>query len=203
MDKQKHNYHQIDTSPDRERHAYRGRAHGHGGKHGRGRGDGARRGEARYILLDALHDSPKHGYEIIKVLEERSSGQYTPSPGTVYPTLQYLEDMGMVQATQEMERRVYHLTETGQAELKAHAEEIADFWARFSSPASSPASQVELGFLQEEMDYLAQTVWGGLRNAPIEDSPEMIRRVRQAIQDCRNEVRRIMAIPPNSAEKKF
>ena len=61
----------------------------------------------RYILLDALRDGPKHGYEIIKTLEERSGGKYVPSPGTVYPTLQYLEDQGLVRATEEADRRIY------------------------------------------------------------------------------------------------
>jgi DNA-binding PadR family transcriptional regulator len=124
-----------------------------------GRGGRARRGEARYVLLDALSDGPKHGYEIIKVLEERSSGQYSPSPGTVYPTLQYLEDREMVRADQEAERRVYHLTETGRAELDAHVEKLNAFWARFAGQALSAASQAEIGFLQDEMDQLARTVW--------------------------------------------
>jgi DNA-binding PadR family transcriptional regulator len=197
MNKQKSNRHQANSSPDHKRRSQRGKDHRRGRKHARGRGDRVKRGEVRYILLDALLDGPKHGYEIIKVLEERTSGQYTPSPGAVYPTLQYLEDMDMVHATQEMERRIYHLTETGQAELEAHADEVTAFWARFAGPVSSPTGQIEFDFLQEEMDYLAQTVWGGLHNAHIEDDHELIRRVRQAVQDCRNEVRRIIATPTN------
>ena len=100
-----------------------------GGPHGR-----ARRGEARYVLLDTLRDGPKHGYEIIKALEERSAGRYTPSPGTVYPTMQFLEDQGLVRAEQEAERRVYALTEQGRAALESHAADLTDFWARFSGP---------------------------------------------------------------------
>ncbi len=180
--------------------------HGHrGGRHGRG-GDGgpgrdhfggprgrARRGEARTILLDALRDGPKHGYEIIKALEERSAGRYAPSPGTVYPTMQLLEDQGLVRADQGAERRVYSLTEAGRTDLESHAEEVADFWARFAGPATSPASRPEVGFLRDEMDDLARTVWGGLRDALERDDPETVRSVRQALARCREEVRALIA----------
>jgi DNA-binding PadR family transcriptional regulator len=155
--------------------------------------DRARRGEARYVLLDALRDGPKHGYEIIKALEERSAGQYAPSPGTVYPTLQYLEDLGLMRSDQEADRRVYHLTEAGRAELDAHAKEVEAFWARLKGPGTSATSQAEIGFLQDELENLTRTVWGGLRAALNQDDPETIRRVRQAVEQCRNEVRQIIA----------
>ena len=142
------------------------------------------------MLLDALRDGPKHGYEIIKTLEERSGGQYVPSPGTVYPTMQFLEDQGLVRAEQEAERRVFRLTEAGQAELDSHADDLAAFWARFAAPENSAANAAEIGFLQEELDALTRTLWGGLRG---QDDPETIRRVRQAVEGCRNDVRDIIA----------
>lgn len=160
---------------------------------GRGRGWRARRGAARYVLLDALRDGPKHGYEIIKALEGRSFGWYAPSPGTVYPTLQFLEDLGLVRAEQEADRRVYHLTDAGRAELEARAEEMAAFWAQLKGTGASNASQAEMGFLQEDLEHLAQTVWKGLKFTMKRDDPEAIRRVRQAVEQCRNEVRRIIA----------
>jgi DNA-binding PadR family transcriptional regulator len=137
--------------------------------HGAARPGPARRGEARYVLLDALRDGPKHGYEIIKHLEERSGGEYAPSPGTVYPTLQYLEDAGQVRSEQSAERRVYHLTDAGRAELEARAEDLQAFWAArlAGPPATSAAAQrhPEIDFVAEELDALSRTVWGGLRNA--------------------------------------
>ena len=165
---------------------------GRGGPFGGHRGR-ARRGEARYVLLDALRDGPKHGYEIIKSLEERSGGEYAPSPGTVYPTMQYLEDLGQVRSEQGAERRVYHLTDAGRAELEARAEDLTAFWARFGAPATSAASQPEIGFLQEELDTLARTVWGGLRSVADRDDPETVRLVRQAVERCRGEIREIIA----------
>jgi len=153
----------------------------------------ARRGDARYILLDALRDGPKHGYEIIKALEERSSGQYIPSPGTVYPTLQYLEDQGFVRATQEAERRIYQLTAAGQAELDAQAELVTAFWARFASQPGTDATQHEVSFLQDELEHLNRIVWSGLRSAIDQGQQEPIRRVRSAVEECQKQIRAIIA----------
>ncbi|MBW4630110.1 MAG: helix-turn-helix transcriptional regulator [Brasilonema octagenarum HA4186-MV1] len=191
-------------NPEGEHDDYRRGYHPHRGEGGRRAGRGGpprrgegkvRRGEARYLLLDALRNEPKHGYEIIKALEERSSGQYAPSPGTVYPTLQYLEDMGLVRADQEAARRVYHLTETGRTELEAHAQEVNAFWARFTEPDTSAAIRAEIGFLEDELQHLMRTVWGGLRNALNRDDQNTIRRVREAIEHSQNEVRRILTEP--------
>ncbi|MEZ4731337.1 MAG: PadR family transcriptional regulator [Caldilineaceae bacterium] len=150
-----------DSAEDRQEGAHERKRHGRG-SHGKGRGrhgerhggrrSRARRGDTRYILLDALRAGPKHGYEIIKAVEERSAGEYIPSPGTVYPTLQYLEDQGFVRAIQEAERRVYQLTEAGQAELAAQAKQVTAFWQRFTDQGVAAASQHEVTFLQEELD---------------------------------------------------
>ena len=170
------------------------------GRHGRVR-DGelspnrerARRGDARYILLDALRDGPKHGYEIIKALEERSTGQYIPSPGTVYPTLQYLEDQGFVRSTQEAERRVFQLTEAGSAELAAQAEQVTAFWQRFAEKTVTAASQHEVTFLQDELEHLNRIVWNGLKTPIAQGQAETIRRVRGAIEECQHKVRELIA----------
>ena len=170
---------------EREGHGAFGGRHEHGGPRGR-----ARRGEARYILLEALRDGPKHGYEIIKSLEERSGGRYAPSPGTVYPTMQYLEDLGLVRADQNSERRVFHLTEAGSADLETHAQEIADFWERFG--AASPDSRSEAGFVREELQSLERTVWEGLRGPSGGASTQTAKNVRLALERCRNEIREII-----------
>lgn len=165
-------------------------------RRGERRGGGrarARRGDARTIILDALRDGPKHGYEVIKALEERSAGRYVPSPGTVYPTLQYLEDQGLVRSREEAERRVYQLTEAGQAELDAQAAQVAGFWQRFAGPAAASPTQHEVRFLREELDHLDHIVWSGLRPALALEQSESIRRVRSAIEECQNKVRAIIA----------
>ncbi len=116
-----------------------------------------------------------------------------PSPGTVYPTLQFLEDQGFVRATEETERRIYQLTDTGQAELEAQAPQVAAFWARINGSSIAPATQQEVAFLQDELDHLERVVWSGLRLAIAGGQQETIRRVRGAVEECQDKVRAIIA----------
>lgn len=96
---------------------------------GRGRprprpgGPRMRRGDTRLALLGALADGPAHGYELIQRLEERTQGRWKPSPGSVYPTLQLLEEQGFVRGEQCDDKRVYSITEAGQTELATRTEE--------------------------------------------------------------------------------
>ena len=151
------------------------------------------RGVLRYLLLDALRDGPKHGYELIRSLEERTHGFYSPSPGVIYPTLQLLEDQGFVRADQDQERRVYHLTDAGRAELQAHAEMVQAVWARFAGRAPSGAGRQEALFLRDEMGSLVRTVWVGARGALQRGDLETLRQVRQVLERARNEVREILS----------
>lgn len=93
-----------------------GRGRGGGGEHRYGERWGGRRhrrGDIRLVLLAALLNGPAHGYELMGRLEESSGGEWRPSPGSVYPTLQLLEDEGLVRSVTEGDRRVYELTEAG------------------------------------------------------------------------------------------
>ena len=78
---------------------------GLGWRRGRGRGRHRRRrqwfgsGDMKYVILRLIKDKPMHGYEVMKALEDKTRGCYTPSPGTVYPTLQWLDDEGLVWRT--------------------------------------------------------------------------------------------------------
>jgi DNA-binding PadR family transcriptional regulator len=95
----------------RSRHGY-GR---HEMSRGRGRGrHRVRRGDVRSAILALLDDRPMHGYEMIQELEERTGGRWTPSAGSIYPTLQLLEDEGLVKPEEVEGRKVYSLTEAGQ-----------------------------------------------------------------------------------------
>jgi DNA-binding PadR family transcriptional regulator len=182
-----------------EPHGHHGGRGGHGGKWGRGH-ERMERGALRFVLLDALRGGPRHGYEMIKGLEERTHGQYAPSPGALYPTLQYLADLGLIHATQEGDRRVYELTEAGRAEVEARKEQVEAFWARFASVAASEGSRHEVGFLQDELDDLSHTIWRGLREAIRRGDREMIRRARQAVEQCQEEVRSLIAGGPMVTE---
>ncbi len=76
------------------------------------------RGDAKVLVLDELQKRPMHGYEIAKGISETFGGIYEPSPGMIYPTLQYLEDIGYVTASQKNEKKVYSITRRGKAFLK-------------------------------------------------------------------------------------
>lgn len=90
-------------------------------KHGRrGRGRGGQffeSGELSLLILYLIQDTPRHGYEIMKLIENELSGAFSPSPGVVYPTLTMLEEMGFAQVATEGARKLYSITDGGQAEL--------------------------------------------------------------------------------------
>ena len=107
----------------------RGRHHRHGGeRHGRGGGLGGgdmmragrmlEQGDLRLLALALIAEQPRHGYEIIKVLEDKTEGWYAPSPGIVYPTLTYLEEAGYVTAQADGAKRLYTITAEGRAYLE-------------------------------------------------------------------------------------
>ena len=87
-------------------------------------------GEVKFVILRLLREKPRHGYEIIKALEEKLGGCYTPSPGTVYPTLQLLEDQGYVRVVETDGKKIYHITPEGEAFLDEHKDVIEDIFDR-------------------------------------------------------------------------
>ncbi|MBX7483309.1 PadR family transcriptional regulator [Qipengyuania sp. 6D47A] len=103
------------------------------------RGGGSRRGrmfgpgELRLVLLKLVADEPRHGYELIKAIEELTEGSYSPSPGTIYPTLSLLEDEGAIaQAAGDETRKAYEATDAGRSELDDRAEEVEALFERLS-----------------------------------------------------------------------
>jgi DNA-binding PadR family transcriptional regulator len=82
-----------------------------------------RRGDIRTALLVALAEQPGHGYEVIQTIEAKSEGAWKPSPGSVYPTLQLLEDEGLLQSAPRDGKRVYEITDAGRAEAESRTEE--------------------------------------------------------------------------------
>ena len=87
-------------------------------------------GEIRLVLLSLVAEGPSHGYELMKKLEERSGGVYRASAGTIYPTLQQLEDEGLITSESQEGKRVYRLTDAGRRELERLDEEVKHIWRR-------------------------------------------------------------------------
>jgi DNA-binding PadR family transcriptional regulator len=109
-----------------------------GARHFGGREGGGRRrvfdsGELRLVLLKLIEEQPRHGYDLIREIEERTGGAYAPSPGVIYPTLTLLDDMGLIaQAVSEGAKKQFAITETGAAELLAKADEVAALFQRLA-----------------------------------------------------------------------
>ena len=104
---------------------------------GRGRGRRARRmfesGELRLVLLKLIADEPRHGYDLIRAIEELTGGEYAPSPGIIYPTLTLLQDMGLIEeAAGEGPRKAFQATDEGRTHLEERAEEVEGLLERLS-----------------------------------------------------------------------
>ena len=109
----------------------RGRGQGHGHRRGRRGGGVLDHGDLRYVLLALIAERPRHGYELIKAVEDRLGGRYTPSPGVIYPTLTMLEELGHLRPeTVDGNRKLYALTEEGAAFLAAHRPVVDAILAR-------------------------------------------------------------------------
>jgi DNA-binding PadR family transcriptional regulator len=87
-------------------------------------------GEVKFVILRLLREKPRHGYDVIKELEDRFSGCYSPSAGTIYPTLQMLEDQGYVRSEDQDGKRVYHITPEGERFLDDNSELMDDIFDR-------------------------------------------------------------------------
>ncbi|MET7638407.1 PadR family transcriptional regulator [Streptomyces sp. NPDC005438] len=99
-------------------------------------------GRLRLYLLKLLDESPRHGYEVIRLLEERFQGLYAPSAGTVYPRLAKLSDEGLVTHTTQGGRKVYSITERGRAELADRKGELAELELEIHESLSSLAADI-------------------------------------------------------------
>ena len=109
---------------------------------GRGRGGGRRSrrmfesGELRLVLLKLVADEPRHGYDLIRAIEELTGGEYAPSPGIVYPTLTLLEDMGLIEeAPSKASRKPYQATKEGREHLDERSDEVEALFERLEELA--------------------------------------------------------------------
>jgi DNA-binding PadR family transcriptional regulator len=116
---------------------------------GRGRGRKARRGDIRTAALLLLAEEPRNGYQIMQEVEERSDGVWRPSPGSVYPALQQLEDEGLIRSEETDGRKSFRLTDAGEAYLRERGDEKPAPWEQMSGDVSEHA--VELAKLIREV----------------------------------------------------
>ena len=126
-----------------------GRRPGHGGDHNHGPGEHRRgraerggrvfdHGELRLVILALIAERPRHGYELIKAIEERLGGSYSPSPGVVYPTLTMLEELGHTTVTESASKKLYAITDEGRAYLAANEAAVAAAMSRMAERGGRP-----------------------------------------------------------------
>ncbi|MFJ4187682.1 PadR family transcriptional regulator [Kitasatospora sp. NPDC089509] len=128
-------------------------------------------GRLRLYLLKLLDESPRHGYEVIRLLEERFQGLYAPSAGTVYPRLAKLEQEGLVSHSTEGGRKVYRLTDAGRAELEARQVELDELEVEIHDSVAQLAGAIREDVRDSAKD-LREELWQAAKQAPRPDGPK-------------------------------
>jgi DNA-binding PadR family transcriptional regulator len=166
------------------------RAWGPFGGQGGGTGRRVDRGDVKFLILSVLRDGPKHGYEIMRAIEQRTESSYTPSPGTIYPTLQMLEDLGYVKAQEANERKVYELTDAGRAYLDENQQATKDAWSQFDGHAWKGMfpnfGNEEQRQLREEMFELARSLFAGGRI--FRANATTLTKIRETLRTARQQI---------------
>jgi DNA-binding PadR family transcriptional regulator len=148
------------------------------------------RGEVKYLILSILQDGPKHGYEIIRSIEEKSQGTYVPSAGTIYPTLQLLEDMAYLQGREADGRKVFTLTDAGRTYLAEHQEQAQTAWTRFvdhhgHGPDANVANDAQRQ-VRDALGGLGRTLFAEGRI--FRASPATLKRVGEILEKARVQI---------------
>jgi DNA-binding PadR family transcriptional regulator len=158
------------------------------GPRGRGRGR-ARRGDVRLALLRLLAEEPRNGYQLMQTIEARSGGRWSPSPGSVYPTLAQLEDEGLIRSTDGEGSRLYEITDAGREHLETRGQE-PDPWQ--PSDSEDDTALTELGPVVIQIGKAAWQV------ATVGDQAQR-RRAVQVLGETRRALYRILAEEPEDS----
>jgi len=181
------------------RHRHGGRGFPFGGPWGfgpggpMGRGPRARRGDVRAAMLKLLAEEPRNGYQLMQEIERRSEGVWRPSPGSVYPALQQLEDEGLVRSEETDGRKLFHLTDAG----REAAEAIGAEGAPWDAVSESVDSDVW------ELFNVARQVGMAIFQLAQAGTPEQIAAAREVLNNARRSLYGILAEdepePPSEA----
>jgi DNA-binding PadR family transcriptional regulator len=142
-------------------------------------------GHLKYLILQLLDEKPRHGYEIIKEIEDRFGGAYSPSPGTVYPTLTLLEDLGYARAKpEEGGKKIYEITDEGRAHLAENKPLIDDIFSKIEDFAQSifgePMMDVNRG-----LKNVASAIYGSKRAGR---SVDQLRKIKEILDKAASEI---------------
>ena len=154
---------------------------GPGGQHFRGR---ARRGDVRAALLVLLEEEPRNGYGLMQEIEQRSEGAWRPSPGSVYPALQQLEDEGLVRADESTGRKLFELTDEGRAHVEEHRDELKEPWAAVADNVGEGMFELRSSIAQVGAAVM-QIAYAG--------NPAQVAEAREVLAETRRSLYRILA----------
>jgi DNA-binding PadR family transcriptional regulator len=165
-----------------------------GGRHWRGRGGRLfEQGDLKYVILRLLEEKPRHGYDIIKELESRFGGSYAPSPGTVYPTLTMLEDLGYARVVpEESGKKIYEITDEGRKHLAEHSNTVDDIFeriARFVEGITDSPMRDLNGAFQRLARATYKTATSHL------DNKDLIQRIRDIVQKAADDIEAVAKAP--------
>lgn len=168
-----------------ERGRFGGRFGGRGGRHGRV----FDYGDLRLLVLAMAAEQPRHGYELMRAIEERMGGSYSPSPGVIYPTLSWLEDMGYARVeAEEGGRKRYAVTAEGQAHLAANRAAADALLARLSAPGEGGRREAIPAPVTRAMENLKMAMRLRLRRGDI--GPEAAQAIAGALDAAAQAVER-------------
>jgi DNA-binding PadR family transcriptional regulator len=174
--------------------------------HGRGRGDPwsamfaewwrgppqrCERGTVRWLVLDAIAEQPRHGYEIIQAIADKSRGAYKPSPGVVYPTLQMLEDVGNARTLVQGDRKTYEITSDGKRELRDHAHEVAEFYGDDDENAWEQHAD-DVADVMKRVARVIRLFKHGMRRGAVR--PSTMRKMKSILDDALGKIEDLLAL---------
>lgn len=154
-----------------------------GGGH-RGRGRRARRGDIRTAALLLLAEEPRNGYQIMQEIEERSDGVWRPSPGSVYPALQQLEDEGLIRSQESEGRKLFGLTDAGRAAVQERDPDAPAPWDQMSS---------DVGETAHELGQAARSVMVAFAQVMRTGDERQMTQARSVLANTRRDLYRILA----------
>jgi DNA-binding PadR family transcriptional regulator len=149
----------------------------------------AERGEIRYLVLDAIREQPRHGYEVIQHIEQRARGTYRPSPGVIYPTLQMLEELGHARVVEQDGRKSYEITDSGKTELEQNARAVDDFYTRFDEEPWEAHAE-DFAEVMWRIARLVKTFKRGAQRGRL--SPETLRGIRTVLDQALNGIEDVL-----------
>jgi DNA-binding PadR family transcriptional regulator len=143
------------------------------------RGRKARRGDVRAAALLLLAEEPRNGYQLMQEIEERSEGNWRPSPGSVYPALQQLEDERLVRVRESEGGRLFELTESGHAYVEENRAELGAPWEAFTRDVTDQTREV--ANLLKEVAYAAAQVLRAGNNAQLEGAQKVLADAKRSL----------------------